>query len=168
MTGGCIFTEGGEASDSQATDLSQLGFLSNWHKIEKMLPKHRLLGKSVGMFLINDWCGRSQHTMGSATLGQVVLSYTKKQAEQAMKSKPISVVFPWSLYQFLPWVLALTSLNDSPWHGSVSQKYLFPPQVPFLFWSLCFITELKTETWVINRGPCYESQTRDRGEQFQG
>lgn len=26
MTGGCILTEGGEASDSQATDLSRLGF----------------------------------------------------------------------------------------------------------------------------------------------
>ena len=40
--------------------------------------------------------------MGSATFGHVVLGSKRKQAEQAMESKPASSIPPWPLHQLLP------------------------------------------------------------------
>ena len=51
----------------------------------------------------------------------VVLSSLRKQAEQAMRSKPVSSTPPWSLHQLLPlgscpvWVPVLTSFSDEQW-----------------------------------------------------
>ena len=39
------------------------------------------------------------HTLGLATSWQVALGSAKKQAEQAMGSKPVSITPPWSLLQ---------------------------------------------------------------------
>jgi hypothetical protein len=44
--------------------------------VEKILFIRLPVGKSVGTFLINDYCGRSQPTVGGTTPGQVVLGYT--------------------------------------------------------------------------------------------
>jgi hypothetical protein len=40
--------------------------------------------------------------VAGAILGLVVLSYTRKQAEQAMRSKLVSSTSPWPLHQVLP------------------------------------------------------------------
>ena len=42
-----------------------------------------------------------QPTVGDATLGLVVLGSIRKQAEKAMRYKPVSSTPPWSLYQIL-------------------------------------------------------------------
>lgn len=59
------------------------------------------VGKSVGNFLINDWFGRAQPTIGSASPGQV--GFTRKQTDQVGKehSSAASVAF-----------IVLTSLRD--------------------------------------------------------
>lgn len=51
------------------------------------------VGKSVGIFLINGRGKKAQAFMGSATPGQVVLSYVGKQAEQAIGDKLVSSLF---------------------------------------------------------------------------
>jgi hypothetical protein len=63
--------------------------------------------------------------LGEASLGgniprMVVLGSRGKQAEQAMRSKPVSSTPPWALHQLLPW---LPPMMD--WSGSVSQINLF-------------------------------------------
>ena len=55
--------------------------------------------------------------VGGVIPGLVVLSSIRKQAEQAMRSKPVSSTPPWSLLQvlplrFLPCIPILTSLDD--------------------------------------------------------
>ena len=45
-----------------------------------------------GIFLIANRCRRLQPTVGSATLRKAVLGYINKQAEQALRSKPVSSV----------------------------------------------------------------------------
>jgi hypothetical protein len=47
----------------------------------------------VGIFLINGRGKKAQAFMGSATPGQVVLSYVGKQAEQAIGDKLVSSLF---------------------------------------------------------------------------
>jgi hypothetical protein len=42
-----------------------------------------------------------QPTIGGTIPGLKVLGSTRKQAEQAMKSKPVSSTSPWHLYQLL-------------------------------------------------------------------
>jgi hypothetical protein len=41
-------------------------------------------------------------TVGRAIPGLVVFGSIRKQAEQAMRSKPVSSTLPWSLHQLLP------------------------------------------------------------------
>lgn len=55
------------------------------------------------VFCIQEYCGKAQLTVGSASLGQeVVLACIKKQADRAMKRKPGSCISPWLRLQFLP------------------------------------------------------------------
>lgn len=84
---------------------------SNWENAPIRLACRQTWG---GVFLIGDWCGRAQTTVGSATLGWVVLDHKRKQTEQARRSKPVSRVPSWPLFQvclqlpafrFLPWLL---------------------------------------------------------------
>lgn len=74
--------------------------------------------------LINSWCGRAQLTMDSTTLRLVVLDTLRKQAEQAVGTKPVSSISPWPLGQFLPQVPAWVSSVDftQPWTISVSAE----------------------------------------------
>lgn len=62
------------------------------------------MGRSVlgGIFSTDDWCGRAQPTVGSATPGKVVPACIRKQAEQALESKPVHNMSSWLLLQFLP------------------------------------------------------------------
>ena len=41
-------------------------------------------------------------TAAGVTPGQMVLDGAQRQAEQAMGSKPVSIISPWPLLQFLP------------------------------------------------------------------
>ena len=68
-------------------------------------------------FSISDQCGGAQAILGGAIPGMVVLGSRRKQAEQAMRSKPESSISPWPLHQLLPpgfcpiLVLVLTYFN---------------------------------------------------------
>lgn len=58
---------------------------------------------SVGIVLINDYCGRTLPTVGGVTPRQVVLNFCLRiQAEQTMGSKPINSLPPQFVLQFLP------------------------------------------------------------------
>ena len=81
-------------------------------KKKKKLPKDLSEGKSLVLFLISDKWQKTQPIVGNAIPGQVALRYIRKQAKQAMQSEPLSNVPPQPLLQFLPGVLALTSLHD--------------------------------------------------------
>lgn len=48
--------------------------------------------------MIEDWYVRAQLTVGSAILDLVVLDSIRKQAEEAMGSKPISSTTHWPLH----------------------------------------------------------------------
>ena len=56
--------------------------------------------------LISDCYGQAQFTVSSATPGLVVLSVIRKQAKQAIRSKPVSSTPSWPLHgptsRFLP------------------------------------------------------------------
>jgi hypothetical protein len=82
----------------------------------------------VGIFLIANWCGRAQSTVGGAIPKYVGLSYIRKVPEQAMKNKLASSVPPWALAQFLSWVPILASLADGLQPISQINKP-FPPKV---------------------------------------
>ena len=51
--------------------------------------------------------GPAKLTVSSATTGQVVPDAIRRQAEQAMRSKPVSSILPWPLHQLLSPVPAL-------------------------------------------------------------
>lgn len=63
----------------------------------------------MGIFLINNWCRRTQSFVGGTTPGQVVLGI-KIKAEQALGSKPVRRIPLWSLLQ----APSLSSLSDGP------------------------------------------------------
>lgn len=65
------------------------------------------------ILFMDDQCGRAQFIVGGTKLELVILGAIRKQAEKVTRSKPASSTPPWPLYQFLPWVPALSSLNDS-------------------------------------------------------
>lgn len=50
------------------------------------LPVQSLLG----IFLIEDSCGRAQLTVGGATPRLVIMEWARKQAEQTVRGKPVS------------------------------------------------------------------------------
>lgn len=94
-----------------------------------MSPSDRLpVSKSGGHFLDNDWCGRAQPTVGSATPWQVVPGGIRKQAEQTIKSKSVSTSSPWSLLQCLP---PGSQLEFLPWLPSVVDYGQIRPFLPF-------------------------------------
>jgi hypothetical protein len=66
--------------------------------LRKCLHESQLLG----IFSISDQVGRAQSTVGDAIPRLVVLGSTRKQAEQAKGSKPVSSTPPWPLHQLLP------------------------------------------------------------------
>jgi hypothetical protein len=69
------------------------------------------------IFLMSDGWKKAQPILGGYIPGMVVLGSRRKQAEQAMRSKPESSISPWPLHQLLPpgfcpiLVLVLTYFN---------------------------------------------------------
>lgn len=51
---------------------------------------------------------------GSVTFGLVALGCNRKHIEQGVKSKPLSNISLWTLFQFLPWAPDLISFDDGP------------------------------------------------------
>ena len=82
--------------------------------MRKCLSQIGLLSSLWGIFLINDRWGRAQPTVGGASPEQMILGCIRKQAEQAMGSKPASSVPPWPLHQFLLEVPYLCFCPDFP------------------------------------------------------
>jgi hypothetical protein len=54
------------------------------------------------IFLISDQWRRAQPIVGGAIPGLVILGSIRKETEQAMRSKAVSSIPPWSLHQLLP------------------------------------------------------------------
>jgi len=81
------------------------GFTSSGHKLESSERKESQFRKLPPLdparrhFSIRDQWGRVQPSVGGAIL---ILGSRRKQAEQAMGSKPVSSTPPWPLYQLLP------------------------------------------------------------------
>ena len=86
-------------------------FMSTWLKLEsserrepqlrKCLHNIRQQARLKGIFLFSDQWGCVQPIVGSVIPGLVVLNSMRKQNEQGIKSKPVSITPPWSLHQFL-------------------------------------------------------------------
>lgn len=89
-----------------------------------------LIAKSVGKFLIIDWCGRTKPTMDVATPRLVVLDCIGNQAEQTLRRKSVGSIPPWSLLPFLTWVHALTSLHHRLWSEHICQIKSQSPLTP--------------------------------------
>lgn len=87
--------------------------------IENCLPQNGLRTCVWGIFMSNDLCGRAQPIVRYATLEKMVLGCIRKVTLQAMEWVFLHDLgsFCW----FLPWVLALTFLNDGPWDGIISK-----------------------------------------------
>lgn len=70
---------------------------------------------TVGIVLINNGCGRSQPSVGSAILQQVVLSDIRTQTEQAMENchKQCFSMVSASVFtsRFLPWFPSIMTCN---------------------------------------------------------
>lgn len=146
-------------------------FYVTWHKKES-LDKRKFWQRKcfrhiyvyvcsyACVFLIGNWYGDSQLTLGYVTPGQVVLDAVRKQIEKARRSKPGTGVPPWSLLLFLPWVLALSSLLAGQWFGSVSWNTLSPP--PSCFLVVSFITAIQTLTQTLRKSVRFGSNTWQR------
>lgn len=63
------------------------GHLGRPTLIKKMLHQNSLEGTCAGIFLINEWCGRAQPTVGGATSGQGVLGGIRQQTEPAREAE---------------------------------------------------------------------------------
>lgn len=98
--------------------------------LEKMPPPDW----PVRIYLISDWCRRTQSQYHPWAIGSGLY---RKQAEQAVGSKPVGRVCTWPLLQFLllgsfpVWVPAWASLSDGLWLRYVRQMKSFPPQAAF-------------------------------------
>lgn len=55
--------------------------------IEKIPSSNWPVGKPMGIFMNDNWCGRAQAAVGSAMPAQVVLRFIRKQTEQLICSK---------------------------------------------------------------------------------
>jgi len=81
--------------------------------------------------------GKVRAIVGDAIPKLVVLSSTRKQAGQAMISKPIGRTLPWPLHQLLPpascptCVPALNAFDNELSYGAVSRRKP-SPQVAFV------------------------------------
>jgi hypothetical protein len=79
-----------------------------------------------------------EQLMGGAIPGLVVLGSVRKQAEKAMKSKPLSSTPPWPLHQQLPpgscpvWVPVLNPFTDEQQCGNVTWNQPFLLQVALI------------------------------------
>lgn len=96
---------------------------------------HQIVCKLIyGTFLINDWHGKAQPTVGSTTSGKAVLYYKANGA--SCRSKLVSGVPLQFLPQFLlpdsclTWVPSLASLHD----GLSSEHRSQSPFLPKLLW----------------------------------
>jgi hypothetical protein len=77
-------------------------------------------------FSISDQWGRAH--VGGAIPGLIVLGSMRRQAEQAMESKPVSNIPPWPLHQLLlPGLLEFQSLL--PLVMNCKPNKPFPPQL---------------------------------------
>lgn len=109
---------------------------------EPLLLRKCLLHKTVlGIFLICDWCGRTQPTSGPAIPALVVLGSTRKWLEPVIRRKPVSSTPPWPLHHLLPpgscpaWVAVFTAFDDELWYGTVSRVNHFLSKQLFLMTS---------------------------------
>jgi hypothetical protein len=83
-----------------------------------------------GIFLIGDWYGRGQPTIGEDTCWQMCPALyqdgIRKQPKEAMESKIGSYTVSWPLLQFLPPGSCLSccsdSLSERGWPGSCKLK----------------------------------------------
>lgn len=66
-------------------------------QVETMCLLEGPLGNPGCIFLIGDYYGWTQLTVGEAIAGLVVLEALRTQAEQATKSKPENSALPWFL-----------------------------------------------------------------------
>lgn len=84
------------------------------------------IGPGTSIFVINDWCGRGQPTVGRDVPGLVVvLNDIRKQAEQVRENKVVRNIAQWPLLQILFQVPLLTFLNNGLW--TVRSNRSLPP-----------------------------------------
>lgn len=98
-------------------------------------------------FLVSDWCGRAQPTVGGANPRLMVLGAIRNQAEQTRRSKPVRSMLLWSLLQFLlpGWCLDPSPdflLCDGLWWRHVSWNKSLSSRL--LFWLWGFIGAVRT------------------------
>lgn len=96
-------------------------FMTSWHKLKsfwKKEPQLRKCSHHMGyIFLIDNWYGSGQPTVGGATPELGVLGCLRRQAEWVIRSKPVSSTPLWdpstsvTASGFLPWVSALPFLS---------------------------------------------------------
>ena len=80
--------------------------------------------------MINDSCGRPQATLGSMeTHRQMTLEGIRKQAEQALESKPVNSLSPWFLLPFLLQIPATSSFKDGLMMWRYKTKETLSPQL---------------------------------------
>lgn len=87
----------------------------------------------MGISLINYQYRRAQPIVVGTTFGKMVQRCLRKQAEQAIRSKPISSILPWSLLQsiplgpclqFLPWIPLMMDCSVEKLWAEISPSFL--------------------------------------------
>lgn len=109
---------------SKKHSLYRLVFMPVWHKIEPSgmtEPQLRIYSYQAGLqeslwgvFLISEWCRRTQTNVDGATPGRWYWRGIREQAEQANRKKPVSSIPLWSLLQLLPLGFCLELLSWLP------------------------------------------------------
>lgn len=92
-------------------------FMSIWHELViwqkgTQIVKMSLWDSAVdrqacSALIISDWEGRTLPIVGGDNPGLVILGFLRKQAEQAVRNKPIISTLLWSMHQLLPICSAL-------------------------------------------------------------
>lgn len=69
-----------------------------------------------GLFLVNDWRGVAQLTVGAASPGQVDLSYIRKQGSRSWRTSQYAVFLLFSALvsfsRYLPWLSTVINCQD--------------------------------------------------------
>jgi hypothetical protein len=134
-------------------------FMSTWQKLESSERREPLLRKRLwelaivkptGHFLRQWLLVKGPAHYGWYLPGLMVLGSIREQAEQAMRSKPVSSILHGLFISscllsgsFPAWVLVLISFDDGLWCGSINWIILF---FFGLLWSGCLITAIVTLT----------------------
>jgi hypothetical protein len=97
---------------------------------------HWAISLALGIFLISDWCRKTQVLVGGSMLGSVVLGCIRKQAEQVLRNKSVSStphVASASVPAFrtLPCLEFLTSFNNEQCCRSANRINSFLPNLLF-------------------------------------